>query len=392
MACLESMTAKDANKKFALIYLYLIGGSVFLGAIALAFAFYFIDPLQFFHPSSQLPKNLLSSNMREQAIGILRNYPHDSLILGSSMLENTSAEEASRLLKGNFINISLRGSDFSERRYLLDSAFKQDIKNVIFSLDHFFLHCTENSKQGEQKWISLYGNNPLRFFKYYFTRENILNLFKVDKGLQIVNPDMPGAWLTQPEFAQAFGGMANWAALMQEPHLRITVKEEILDLPPAQSNLPKKKSAPGRTEVFAYLDKYLLEYVKKHPETNFHLVFPPYYRLVYAKWLRYEPDRFQIYLDSIRYLVENSRKYPNLYVYGFEDHDFVDSIENYADPYHYHPRINSMMLEAIRNASKLNEKNMDAYLGFIAEKAADYDFDGFVSKMRESLRQNEIGK
>jgi hypothetical protein len=52
--------------------------------------------------------------MRQQAAGIINNYEFDSIILGTSMLENTSAKEAGEKLGGKFMNISLSGSNFTK--------------------------------------------------------------------------------------------------------------------------------------------------------------------------------------------------------------------------------------------------------------------------------------
>ena len=77
--------------------------------------------------------------MRQQAAGIINNYEFDSIILGTSMLENTSAKEAGEKLGGKFMNISLSGSNFYERSFVLEYALrKKEIKKIIYSLDEYF--------------------------------------------------------------------------------------------------------------------------------------------------------------------------------------------------------------------------------------------------------------
>ena len=58
--------------------------------------------------------NIYKANMRQQAAGIINNYEFDSIILGTSMLENTSAKEADEKLGSKFMNISLSGSNFTK--------------------------------------------------------------------------------------------------------------------------------------------------------------------------------------------------------------------------------------------------------------------------------------
>lgn len=358
---------------------------------SIAVTFYIVDPLQFFHRSHFLPEDMLSTNMREQAPGLLRNYDHDSIILGSSMLENTSADEASRKLGGKFLNVSVRASDFYERSFVLDNAFKQELKNVIYSLDHFYLYCSMgNADYDLANWTGLYGKNPFRFFLHYATRENFLNLFSENKGLSKVHLEYPVAWKFQPEFFNAFGGLDKWAAQLHHPHMQATVVKDILERAEeaGKQDSGRPQYMTTEEEIRAYLEKYLLKYVYEHPETNFYLIFPPYYRLTYAKWLKFEPDQFKAYLDSIRYLVGKSDALPNLHIYGFEDQDFLDDIANYADPYHYHPKYNDQMLEAIKNGTELNSSNIESYLQKISAKAASFDFDAFVKKLRGLLESS----
>lgn len=64
-------------------------------------------------------------SMREQAAGIINSFEFDSVILGTSMLENTSAREASQKIGGIFVNISLAGSSFYERAIVLKKVLQK---------------------------------------------------------------------------------------------------------------------------------------------------------------------------------------------------------------------------------------------------------------------------
>ncbi len=123
-------------KKLVFTYLTIISilFSLFFGLL------YIYDPMQIFHKPWGRPITF-SKNMRQQAAGIINNYSFDSIILGTSMLENTSSKEASKLFGGKFINISLSGSSFYERSYILKYALrKKNIKTVIYSLDSYYCH------------------------------------------------------------------------------------------------------------------------------------------------------------------------------------------------------------------------------------------------------------
>ena len=96
---------------------------------------FIFDPLQLFHKHWN-NDNKLVPYMRQQAAGIINQYEFDSIILGSSIFENTSAREASKILGGKFVNLSLEGSTFATCSLILKYALeKKTIKQVLYSLD-----------------------------------------------------------------------------------------------------------------------------------------------------------------------------------------------------------------------------------------------------------------
>ena len=72
---------------------------------------YLYDPVQIFH-KPYFRERTFFGDMRVAARGIIQHYPFDSYILGTSMLENTSAREAKEKLGGEWVNISMSGSTF----------------------------------------------------------------------------------------------------------------------------------------------------------------------------------------------------------------------------------------------------------------------------------------
>ncbi len=58
------------------------------------------------------------------------------MILGTSIAQNFSIQEASQLFNSSFVNLSLEGGLFSERAIVLERVLnKKTLKTVIFSLD-----------------------------------------------------------------------------------------------------------------------------------------------------------------------------------------------------------------------------------------------------------------
>mgnify|MGYP000113639536 FL=1 len=126
-----------------------------------------LDPLQLFHKPFIQDEGFIEKDMRKQAAGIINNYDFDSIIIGTSMLANTSSFEASSKLNSNFINISMNGSDYYERDFILSYALKnKNIKNVIYSLDYFYLYQT---KSNVSDYYFLYDDIFINDFNIYFS-------------------------------------------------------------------------------------------------------------------------------------------------------------------------------------------------------------------------------
>jgi hypothetical protein len=60
-------------------------------------------------------------------------------------------------------------------------------------------------------------------------------------------------------------------------------------------------------------------------------------------------------------------------VFGFETEDFLDDIANYKDTSHYHQRINSEILNWMKNGEhELTSENLEPYIQEITRRAANY--------------------
>ena len=132
-------------------------------------------------------------NIRQQAAGIINNYEFDSVIVGTSMLQNTSAVEASKLMSGKFVNISMSGSDFYERKMILEYMFrKKDIKSIIYSLDSYkFIYQIKGYNLYPLKNFSyLYDNDPINDIKVYMNDKYLKCLSKYSISKKCVGDRM----------------------------------------------------------------------------------------------------------------------------------------------------------------------------------------------------------
>lgn len=322
----------------------------------------------------------IGPNMRYEAINIIRNCQFDSIILGTSMLENTSAKEASALIGGEFINISMGGSDFFERSIVLKKALQYPIKRVIYSLDSYYIDCSTGQGDSSLKeWRKLYEQtmdihslftnlNPKRYKKY--------------------NSDRPNAWFYQPNQMCRFGGLDNWVKNIDKQGIKPFLTKEL----PAQALLAKNKSkqiqADPENELIMrhYIEENLLNLIRNNPTTEFHLIFPPYYKYTYAVMRQNNSKKFYLHQQAIRYITNCTEILPNLFVYGFENQQFSSDIANYKDTTHYSPEINTLLLESIAQKKHLlTKENVDTYLRECEMQAYEFDIAQFSAEAQSLI-------
>jgi hypothetical protein len=104
---------------------------------------------------------------------------------------------------------------------------------------------------------------------------------------------------------------------------------------------------------------------------------------------------------NIKYIVEN--KPDNMIVYGFNDQEWTDDIDNYKachggcnpnansfDFSHYPITINSIILEAMRNKTNiLTKDNVDEYLKNSTIRRDNYDIDKIIEKVDKLLKEKK---
>lgn len=369
--------------------------SIFLYAFFIGILLYY-DPLKIFH----LPfiyKEFIQGNMRQQAAGIINNWKFDSIILGSSVLENTSSKEASKYLEGNFVNISLSGSDFFERKIILDYALKtKNIKTILYSLDYSGL---VDSRRGLKNYPLesfefLYDSNPFNDFRAYindrylkciFTLENVDTCYGRKTDF-----DRPNAWYKSKSHSVRFGGLNNWLKAENNNQIKSVFKKIVSNTKNIESGKIVSDDQVDRKILDSqkYLDETIIEFVSKYPKTTFVLIVPPHSRIQNSIDAQYNRPYFKRIKESIKYLVYKSSKHQNLEVYGWGDSLYPDEISNYKDLVHFSHNFNSTMLRYIRDKSGLlTIRNIESYLYIFTKKSLEYDVVAIGKKIESYLNR-----
>ncbi|WP_438462096.1 hypothetical protein [Marinomonas sp. PE14-40] len=379
-------------KEIKLIKLFFL--TVFVLFFMVFMVFYIIDPLKIYHKPLFYSK-YLHSNMRLQSLGIINNFSYDSLILGTSMLENTSSNKASKVLGGDFVNISMSGSDFYERSIILKYILnKKEVKKVLYSLDYKGLIFSNkgHDKYGLETFDYLYDENRLNDFKVYLNNKDfkcIFFNFEYDKCFgRKVDLDRPNSWFQYKSNASRFGGLDSWVKAKDNPQIKANFKT-IFDYTNKIKNgevLIEDNFIEKTEESIKYLNETLIYFAKKNPSVEFILIIPPYSRVQNAIDAQYKKTVFLRLKENIKYLVFKSNEYKNISIYAWGNKDFPDDISNYKDLGHYSPDINSNMLYWIKNKEGLlTINNVNEYLKDFERKSLAFDMNDFSNKIKLKL-------
>ena len=368
---------KNNNKKKVITFFISICSTLIIFTIWL----YINDPLQIFHKQDE--NKGLVSNARHQVLGLIDNYNFDSIIMGTSILENSSSKESSKILGGKFINLSIEGSDFHTRSIILEYILKRrKLNKIIFSLDNYGL--VEAQVSDTSNFDFLYDNNKINDIKVYISPKYLICSIYKSYCLNNLDIDRPFSWYQNEN--RRFGGFENWLKSKNNNKIKAIFKEIIKiteKIERGEKNI-EKEYQKNLINSQQYIDKNLIKYVSKYPNTEFISILPPYSRIKYAIEAQYHVSKFKRYKENIRYLVRQSQKYPNLKIYGWGNHEFIDKIENYQDLIHYHYKINSWMLKAIkRDEGLLTPTNIESYLTTFTQKSLNYD----LFKIRDKINR-----
>ncbi|MCV3427492.1 hypothetical protein L8W41_01905 [Campylobacter sp. IFREMER_LSEM_CL1904] len=350
---------------------------LFLGVLL-----YVYDPLQLYH-EPWFRKKTYHDDMRIQAKGIIDYNDFDSVILGTSMMKSFSAIEAKEKLGGEWVNLSILGSTLKARSFILNYLLKhQKVKNVIISIDYFTL-VNYDLYDNTTNFDFLYTGKALPF-KIYLNTKFLLCALKFSIKEKCIGKytnleDMKN-WITKIEY---LGGFANWIKYYSKndlEKLKNNIKTEDF----------KTYSNIDISEQKKYIMNYLLKYIQKNNNVNFHLVIPVSSRLSYKmKNVNRTYNNAGLYFSKLtkitKWLICQTKNDFNVKIYGFDDLDYADKIENYYDISHHDIDMNSMQLDAIKNQTNiLTPENMDEYFKIMEEKIKNYDLNPLIEQIKAS--------
>ena len=330
-----------------------------------------------------------SSNARIQNAAFINHLNFDSIILGNSHMENTSAKEASDIFGGKFFNLSMSGSNNYERSIVLKRTLvTHNIKRVILLLTPF------SSTEGHgsypvETWKILYDSNRFNDFKYYLNTHDMVCMWTFSKKSSCLgrkkNLDRPYAWFEAPDHASRFGGLQNWARFYKNPQLENLITHEIPEATNKALSIGTPLSDKEMAEISQFLDQTVFDFARQYPDTEFLLYFNPDSLLGNALTFRNYLS-FTQYSYFVQQAVKKSGTFSNVHIFGFDNLAFTNDLSYYKDTIHYREDINSQLLHLMK-AKKylLSVDNVDSYLNKLWVRVKKFDLNTLNQFLQSKL-------
>ena len=364
-------------------------------AISAVFIFilWLVDPLRLYHKPYFCKDEFFSSNMRLALPGLIKHNDFDSIIFGTSMLENTSAKEASQYLGGKFMNLSFPNADYYERDLVLDYLLRhRKIKKILYSLDpdKFFFQRKGLKSYPLKHFVYLYDKNPFNDIKAYLNDKMLKKVFSFGFSCKVSDIDRPSAWMRNEKYMARFNGFENWLKDRDDKEIVKIHIEDIIDagkfmLSGEEEDLSEVDELIKKS--VQYIDDYFLSNVKKYPDIEFIAFIPPHSRLKDSMIVNSFHAKFLTVKEAYRHIVTASMFHKNLKIYGWGNLEYQNDIKNYRDLVHYGPDMNTMMLQYIHDDfGRLTLDNFDEYYEQYEENARAFDFMPYYEQAIKDLK------
>ena len=302
--------------------------------VAMSFSIYVYDPLLYY----RIPEDrLIINNYRFINPGLAMNADYDTVIIGSSMIQNFDMDQFRNELDLNPIKLSVGGMSIEGMKLTYDLVFREGkANNVFIAIDIPAL--SYSFKDLKTYSTYLYDDNKLNDIRYLLGYETWLRLLPLSIGYNVLdrlNYKVPNYYATY-----SVDDIAYWAdtatfdeELVKEIYLsNVSLSSEILD-EGLESRL--SNNADNFLEIF---DDFSLK--------KYTFFFPPYSALFWH--IVDSSGQMDSYLAIKSYLVQKLSFYNNVEIYDFQDINEIINLNLYKDYTHYSPDINSLMVESFK--------------------------------------------
>jgi hypothetical protein len=339
-----------------------------IGIFLVAMINFLIDPLQQYRLANFYKP--IYGNGRFFNPGFIRNSEYDSILIGSSMVDNFIPSRMNRTFSIKILKLSVLGATAYEENLTLKTVFEaKKAKNVFLSLDMYSLAgAAKRFRYGADSFPSyLYNPGIINRLKYLLNADI---LFKYNGQTIAANIFGIRKKKLDPDTANYFGDSKTFS------------KETVMNL------WRKKEFSHGATiKDSTYemcknsFDANLLPHFVNNPGVQFYIFSPPYSILAWVDMK--DKGILEDFLQTKKYIFGKCRDLKNVKLYDFQDEErIILNLDNYCDITHYSPEINEFIMKSMLGTEYLvSAETVDRHIGNLRKLVVKFD---------EALRKDKI--
>lgn len=328
-------------------YLIAFAISTIIALLGIALAGYIIDPFFQFRVNNN---NRYILNPRLVNGGLAKNYNYNTVLLGSSMVQNYNMS----ILRDNHpemkpVKLSSGGMNISEMEYMYSFINMEQTQNIIINIDVALFN---QFGIGNRYPKYLYDDGILNKLKYLYGYETWIQYIPADIGMTLyfkTKKDIPLTYKLKTSIDDignnSIDMQYNADVVKAQYTSGISVSPQVLE------NI--------KPRIEATLDSLLTKLeIEKNKDITYTFLFSSYSALYWyhaKKQSYYEP-----FMDFVYYFNKSVERYNNTRIAFFYDREEILDLNYYSDITHFGPVLSDSILQNVYNPKyELNSLNID---------------------------------
>lgn len=283
--------------------------------------------------------------------GLIKNSDYNTVIIGSSMVQNFDLSILRQDPNVKPLKIASGGLNTTDMVLLYSLVDKKKVNKFIINIDLTQFNVV-NAWSKYPDYI--FKDDIISKLKYLYGYETNMRYIPVDIALAAYyyQKEIPENMLSKMSVDDigSFGNTTEFSA--------DAVKNSFL----SGRNVAAQDFVGMEQRLRSELDKFIISLsMDSYPDSEFTFILPPYSSLYWSFVGSF--GYYQQLFDFVPYLVSQLEKYPNVKVVCFYDIDEISDINNYSDMTHFCPRISNKIVENLNNpAYYLTPSNVEQRL------------------------------
>lgn len=290
--------------------------------------------------------------------GIARQYAYDTVLVGTSMIENTNVDEFDELMDCEAVRLPYSGGSSFNVKTILDICFSSgnEIDAVYWELNVFPLYADPAMPRYPLPEY-LYRDDGGADLSYLLNLDILYNYALKDAIWTLRGQVQPAAQRGTTLFGDY--GREFALAYYDRPEIGETSEYEAYALERTRANL----------------EINIKPLIEAHPDTEFIFYFAPFSVLFWDQEIR--NGSFDEDLAAMELAIGELLAYDNVTVFFFyNETDITTDLDNYKDPLHYGEWINSRVTQMMAAGEhRLTPDTYRAEIEELEEFALSYDYE-----------------